>query len=68
MTNRSDQSDSTLDAIPEFHSDEAIEGEPVPPGQAWGVSLGTAETGPGVYRVEVACGPGASSCDGLGTR
>src|SRR5690349_19363756 len=33
-------------ATPEQHSDEAIESDPLPPGQVWGVSLGTAETGP----------------------
>jgi ATP-dependent Lon protease len=43
---------------PELHSDEAIESDPLPPGQVWGVSLGTAETGPGLYRIEVTCGPG----------
>jgi ATP-dependent Lon protease len=42
----------------ELHSDEAIESDPLPPGQVWGVSLGTAETGPGLYRIEVTCGRG----------
>jgi ATP-dependent Lon protease len=42
----------------ELHSDEAIESDPLPPGQVWGVSLGTGETGPGLYRIEVTCGPG----------
>jgi ATP-dependent Lon protease len=45
-------------ATPELHSDEAIESDPLPPGQVWGVSLGTGETGPGLYRIEVTCGPG----------
>ena len=45
-------------ATPELHSDEAIESDPLPPGQVWGVSLGARETGPGLYRVEVTCGPG----------
>ncbi|MFM8606331.1 MAG: magnesium chelatase domain-containing protein [Hyphomicrobiales bacterium] len=45
-------------ATPEQHSDEAIESDPLPPGQVWGVSLGTAETGPGLYRIEITCGPG----------
>jgi len=46
-------------STPELHSDEAIESDPLPPGQVWGVSPGTAETGPGLYRIEVASGPGA---------
>lgn len=45
-------------STPELHSDEAIESDPLPPGQVWGVSLGTAETGPGLYRIEVTCGRG----------
>ncbi len=46
-------------ATPELHSDEAIEGDPLPPGQVWGVSTGTGESGPGLYRIEATCGPGA---------
>jgi ATP-dependent Lon protease len=46
-------------ATPELHSDEAIESDPLPPGQVWGVSLGTPETGPGLYRIEATCGPGS---------
>ena len=46
-------------ATPELHSDEAINSDPLPPGQVWGVSLGSAETGPGLYRIEVTCGPGS---------
>lgn len=45
-------------STPELHSDEAIEGDPLPPGQVWGVSPGSPETGPGLYRIEVTCGPG----------
>lgn len=45
-------------ATPELHSDEAIEGDPLPPGQVWAVSPGGTETGPGLYRIEVAVGPG----------
>ena len=45
-------------STPELHSDEAIETDPLPPGQVWGISPGTAEAGPGLYRVEVTCGPG----------
>lgn len=46
-------------ATPELHSDEAIESDPLPPGQVWGVSLGTSEAGPGLFRIEVTCGPGS---------
>ncbi|QCO04919.1 BREX system Lon protease-like protein BrxL (plasmid) [Azospirillum argentinense] len=45
-------------STPELHSDEAIESDPLPPGQVWAVGGGTAETGPGLYRIEVTCGPG----------
>ncbi|MDO8502512.1 MAG: BREX system Lon protease-like protein BrxL [Gemmatimonadaceae bacterium] len=45
-------------STPELHSDEAIEGDPLPPGQVWAVSPGTGETGPGLCRVEVTSGPG----------
>src|SRR5439155_1235916 len=45
-------------STPELHSDEAIESDPLPLGQVWGVSLGTSEMGPGLYRIEVTCGPG----------
>lgn len=45
-------------ATPELHSDEAIDSDPLPPGQVWGVSPGTGETGPGLCRIEVTCGPG----------
>jgi ATP-dependent Lon protease len=44
----------------ELHSDEAIESDPLSPGQVWGVSLGLGETGPGLYRIEVTCGPGGN--------
>jgi ATP-dependent Lon protease len=46
-------------SVPELHSDEAIEGDPLPPGQVWAASPGTGETGPGLYRIEVACNPGS---------
>jgi ATP-dependent Lon protease len=46
-------------STPELHSDEAIEGDPLPPGQVWAVSPGGAASGPGLYRIEVASGPGA---------
>ena len=46
-------------ATPELHSDEAIESDPLPPGQVWGVGIGGGETGPGLYRIEATCGPGS---------
>ncbi len=45
-------------STPELHSDEAIESDPLPPGQVWAVSPGSPEAGPGLYRIEVTCGPG----------
>lgn len=45
-------------STPELHSDEAIEGDPLPPGQVWAVSAGVTEGGVGLYRIEVAVGPG----------
>lgn len=46
-------------STPELHSDEAIESDPLPPGQVWAVSPGSGEAGPGLYRIEVTSGPGA---------
>lgn len=46
-------------ATPELHSDEAIEGDPLPPGQVWAVGPGADGVGPGLYRVEVTVGPGS---------
>ena len=45
-------------ATPELHSDEAIEGDPLPPGQVWAVGPGGDGTGPGLYRIDVTVGPG----------
>lgn len=45
-------------ATPELHSDEAIDGDPLPPGQVWAVSPGCEEAGPGLYRVEATVGLG----------
>jgi ATP-dependent Lon protease len=45
-------------STPELHSDEAIESDPLPPGQVWAVGA-SAETAPGLYRLEVTCGPGS---------
>jgi ATP-dependent Lon protease len=45
-------------ATPELHSDEAIESDPLPPGQVWAASMGSPEAGAGLYRIEVTSGPG----------
>ena len=45
-------------STPELHSDEAIETDPLPPGQIWGVSQGGGEAGPSLYRIEVTVGRG----------
>jgi ATP-dependent Lon protease len=46
-------------STPELHSDEAIESDPLPPGQVWAVGMGSPETGAGLYRLEVTSGPGS---------
>ena len=48
-------------ATPELHSDEAIETDPLPAGQVWAVSMGSAEAGAGLYRLEVTSGPGSGA-------
>jgi ATP-dependent Lon protease len=45
-------------STPELRSDEAIESDPLPPGQVWCISPGNSEAGPGLYRIEVTAGPG----------
>ena len=45
-------------STPELHSDEAIEQDPLPPGQVWGISPGGPETGASLYRIEVTVGKG----------
>jgi len=44
---------------PELRSDEAIDSDPLPPGQVWAISPGSPESGPGLYRIEVTCGRGS---------
>jgi ATP-dependent Lon protease len=46
-------------STPELHSDEAIEADPLPPGQVWAVSPGGREAAPSLYRIEATCGPGS---------
>jgi ATP-dependent Lon protease len=46
-------------STPELHSDEAIEGDPLPPGQVWAISPSSPDAGPGLYRIEATSGPGS---------
>ena len=49
----------TFVSTPELHSDEAIDLDPLSPGQVWGISPGGLETGPSLYRLEVTVGRGS---------
>jgi ATP-dependent Lon protease len=44
---------------PELHSESTVGEDPLPPGQAWVVSPGSMDEGPGLYRIEVNVGPGS---------
>jgi ATP-dependent Lon protease len=46
-------------STPELHSDDAIDSDPLPPGQVWTISPGADGTGPGLHRIEVNTGPGS---------
>lgn len=46
-------------STPELHSDDAIDSDPLPPGQVWTIGPGSGEVGPGLYRVEATSGPGS---------
>ena len=46
-------------ATPELRSDEAIDPDPLPPGQVWGIGPGGPETGPSLYRIEITVGKGS---------
>ena len=46
-------------STPELHSDEAIDADPLPPGQVWGISPGSDETGVSLFRLEVNSGRGS---------
>jgi ATP-dependent Lon protease len=48
-------------ATPELHSDEAIDSDPLPPGQVWAIGPGMGETGAGLCRIEAIVGPGAGA-------
>ena len=40
-------------STPELQSGEGIGTDPLPPGQVWAISPGSAEEGPGLYRIDV---------------
>lgn len=46
-------------STPELHSDDAIDADPLPPGQIWTISPGGQEAAPSLYRIEAAFGPGS---------
>ena len=46
-------------ATPELRSDDAIDPDPLPPGQVWGIGPGSLETGPSLYRIEATASPGS---------
>jgi ATP-dependent Lon protease len=49
----------TFVATPELHSDQAIESDPLPPGQIWAIAAGSRDGGAGLYRIEVSHQPGS---------
>jgi ATP-dependent Lon protease len=46
-------------STPELHSDEAIDTDPLPPGQVWAISPGGQDAAPALYRIETTVGPGS---------
>ncbi len=46
-------------STPELHSDEAIDSDPLPPGQVWAISPGNQASPAALYRIEVTSGPGS---------
>ena len=46
-------------ATPELYSEDSIGTDPLPPGQVWAISAGTADENPGLYRIDVTQGPGS---------
>ncbi|MBL8695661.1 MAG: BREX system Lon protease-like protein BrxL [Planctomycetes bacterium] len=46
-------------STPELHSDEAIDGDPLPPGQVWAISPGGGDGSVGLFRIEATVGPGS---------
>jgi ATP-dependent Lon protease len=48
-------------ATPELHSDDAIDSDPLPPGQVWAISPGGQDTAAGLFRIEATVGPGGGA-------
>ena len=46
-------------ATPELRTDDAIDPDPLPPGQIWGIGPGGWDAGASLYRIEVTAGPGS---------
>ena len=46
-------------STPELQSEGGIGGDPLEPGQVWTISPGGMDDHPGLYRIEVNCGPGS---------
>ena len=46
-------------STPELHSDDAIDTDPLPPGQVWAISPGGQDADPSLYRIEVTSGKGS---------
>ena len=46
-------------ATPELRTDDAIDPDPLPPGQIWGMSPSGQEAGASLYRIEATAGPGS---------
>jgi len=46
-------------STPELQSEGGIGGDPLEPGQVWAISPGGMDDHPGLYRIEVNCGPGS---------
>jgi ATP-dependent Lon protease len=49
----------TFVATPELQSDQAIESDPLPPGQVWAIAPGSRDAGAALYRIEVSHQPGS---------
>jgi ATP-dependent Lon protease len=45
-------------STPELYSENSISGDPLPPGQVWVISSGGSGENPGLYKVDIAEGPG----------
>ena len=48
-------------ATPELHSDDAIDSDPLPPGQVWAISPGGQAAASGLFRIEASVGPGSGA-------